>query len=594
MFRPLLILVFCAILFSQSRWSAEAMAVDGKTLIKVNMSLDLGFHVYGIEPVDGPIATAFYLGDEKIAAVQRTPKGTPHFDEGFQTEVMWYKGDDYFILLVPRLLNADETVSVEFQICTETYCHTPKREALAVSHTMFEHKPEWLTLKKAERRDFAAQKSDGFFAYLGIAFGAGFLALLTPCVFPMVPITVSFFTKNGEETKAKAVRLGFVYGLGIVLIFTLFGFAIAQIFGATGVQNIAANPWVNLAIGLLFVVFALSLFGMFEIRLPNALVNKTHQLGNKQGYVGVLFAGVAFALVTFTCTAPFFGGLIAQAAQGEWFYPLFGMAAFSTAFASPFVLLAIFPQWIAQMPKSGSWLHATKIVMAFVEVAAAIKFFSQADLVWNLEILTRPFMLVLWVVLFGLSGLYLLGMFKLSNEDNVEKIGIVRLFNAMLFLVLALYLASGINGRALQADLDSYLPPSNYGQEQAAASAAGLSHTTEERWIERFSEAKAEAKRSGKKMFVDFTGKTCTNCRWMEKNIFTKPEIEAQFENYVLVRLWTDFGEDKELNQELQLKHFKTVALPFYAIMDADETVYATFAGMTRDADTFIAFLSGK
>jgi thiol:disulfide interchange protein DsbD len=584
----LLFLTFSAA-FAQAHFSAQFQHIEDKTIVQVSMVLDNGFHIYGIEPVEGPTPTSFFLNGAKIESVVQTPEQHAHFDEGFQTDVIWYSDTGAFLIRIDRLLSADDIFQIEHQLCTDSFCHPPKRETLALKEARFDFDKTVLTATVEQtKRSFKSNNNDGLFAYLSVAIAAGFLALLTPCVFPMIPITVSFFTKNGEETRGKAVRLGLVYGAGIVLIFTIFGFAIAQIFGATGVQDIAANPWVNILIGVLFIVFALSLFGLFEINLPTGLVNTMNKFGLKSGYLGVLFAGVAFALVTFTCTAPFFGGLIAQAAQGQWFYPLLGMFAFSTVFASPFVLLAIFPQWIAQMPKSGSWLHATKIVMAFVEVAAAIKFFSQADLVWNLELLTRPMMLILWTALFALSAFYLLGFFKLSEDDRIEKLGPVRLFNAFLFLVAALYLGSGITGRNLQADIDAYLPPTNYGQQ------VGLHDEESENelpWIESYSEALAEAKRSGKPLLIDFTGKTCTNCRWMEKNMFTKPAVEAAFEHYTLVRLWTDFGEDKALNQALQLRLFQSVALPYYAILNADETILAEFAGMTRDENQFLEFL---
>ncbi|MCB0280170.1 MAG: thioredoxin family protein, partial [Calditrichaeota bacterium] len=552
-----------------------------------NYTIAEGFHIYGLNKVEGPIATAIRYDSIPFSLLDiGQPK--PHFDEGFQVNVNWYSGSGRFLIEVPsEQFDLQRQVTILYQLCTESFCYPPKETAIALTESKTE-------FKQAENisADFSytAIKNQSFWGFILFAISTGFLALLTPCVFPMIPITVSFFTKHAEATKKDAIKFALFYGLGIVLTFTGFGFLVSVLFGAPGVQNFAANPIVNLFIGLTFIAFALSLFGIYDIQLPNSWLNKVNKLGLKPGKVGLFFAGVAFALVSFTCTVQFVGLLLVQATHGDWLYPLFGMLVFSAAFASPFVLLAIFPQLIAQMPKSGGWLHATKIVMAFVEIAAAFKFFSQSDLVWDLELLTRPVLLCIWIILFVLTALYLFGLIKLSDQDKVNRIGFVRTVVAAFFLFISVYLISGLGGKPLQADIDSYLPPMEYGTKFSFSSA--VSHSESELdWIENYEQGLEAAKQSGKLIFIDFTGKTCTNCRWMEKNMFTRPEIESAMKKFTLLRLWTDFGEQKEFNQNLQLNMFQTVAQPYYAIIDTGGKLIRSFPGMTRNANDFESFL---
>jgi len=403
----------------------------------------------------------------------------------------------------------------------------------------------------------------------------------------MIPITVSFFTKHAAASRAQSLKKSLVYVGGIIFSFTLFGWLMSIVVGASGAQNFAANVWVNLLIGVLFVVFALSLFGMFEIRVPNFLINLTQKRSEAGGYAGTLFAGVTFTLVSFTCTVQFLGLLMVASANGEWFLPIVGMLCFATAFSAPFFFLSLFPQYIANLPKSGSWLHATKIVMAFVEVAAAFKFFSNVDLVWDLQLLTRPALLSIWIVLFALCGIYLLGKLKFSEDDNLGTVGVGRGALSFYFLSLSVYLMSGLFGNPLQADMDAYLPPSDYGVVTKNRGTGSEDHI----WIENYSEALAKSRANGKPMFIDFTGKTCTNCRLMEKTMFTREDVRALFNDMILVRLWTDFGDDQVLNQELQQKLVGSVALPFYAIIDRGEDVLARFGGLERDPEIFKAFL---
>ncbi|WP_456427228.1 protein-disulfide reductase DsbD family protein [Rhodocaloribacter sp.] len=444
--------------------------------------------------------------------------------------------------------------------------------------------------------DLDAAREGGMWAFLLLAFGAGLAALLTPCVFPMIPLTVSYFTKHAEN-RGEAIRMASVYGTSIVLTFTGLGVLMAVVVGAAGAQTIAANPWVNLFIALILVAFALSLLGLYELRLPTGLLNyMNRQSTSKKGYVGVLFMGLTLTLVSFSCTAPFVGGLLAAAAGGTWAYPLLGMLAFSTAFALPFVVLALFPKALNALPRSGSWMNVVKVVLGFIELAAAIKFISNADLVWGWGIVSRPLAIAFVTVIFFLTGVYLLGKLRLAHEEAPEAVGVGRLMAAIFFIGLSLYMLPGLLGAPLNK-LDAYLPP-RQGTDVSllasfAASTGGGAASENEAWIvDDIEAAFAEARASGKPVFIDFTGYTCTNCREMEANVFPRAEVAERFaRDYVLLRLYTDDLTRGEEFLNYQLALTGTVALPTYAVVDpVTEKLIVKRSGLL-DAEAFVAFL---
>lgn len=440
--------------------------------------------------------------------------------------------------------------------------------------------------------DYAAARGGGLWAFLLLAVGAGLGALITPCVFPMIPLTVSYFTKHAED-RGRAVRMALVYGAAIVVTFTALGALAAALVGASGAQVIAANPWVNLFIALVFIVFALSLLGLFELRLPNALLNAVDRQSRTQGGLGgVLFMGLAITLVSFSCTAPFVGGLLAATVQGEWFYPVAGMLAFSATFAAPFVGFALFPNALGRLPRSGAWLGAVKVTLGFVELAAALKFLSNADLVWGWGLLSRPLAIALAAVIFALAGLYLLGKLPLAHEPVAERIGVGRLLSAVAFLGLSLYLLPGLFGAPLGA-LDAYLPPrSATDPGLLAARPAADAPPTDFAWHDEPDAAFAAARAAGKPVFIDFTGYTCTNCRAMEADVFPRPAVAARLsERFILLRLYTDDADRGPALQRYQLQLTGTTALPTYAIVDpATERLVDRYSGMASP-EAFAAFL---
>ena len=430
-------------------------------------------------------------------------------------------------------------------------------------------------------------------SFVWFAATAGALSLLTPCVFPMVPITVSYFTQHAGTSRSASVRNAIIFALGIIATFTALGLALAILVGATGINQFAANPWVNLFITAIFLGFAFNLLGAYEIQVPPILLNKLDAAtrnGASSGTVGALLMGLMFTLTSFTCTAPFIGTLLVTASQGQWQRPLAGMLAYSVIFALPFFILAVVPQWMARLPKSGGWLNSVKVVMGFLEIAAAMKFLSNADLVWKWNIFTHDVVLAVWVAVMLITTLYLLGKFTLPHDtpSTGSALSAGRTFASMVTLGTGIWLATGLTGRPL-GTLESFLPPPVEG---TVANASSSPSSVELVWTkDNLPAVLTTAKQSNKRVFIDYTGYTCTNCRWMESNIFTRPEIKAELNKFALARLYTDDGGDLDNQQQAQQQHqFGTVALPLYAIVDADGKTIATSPGLTRDPKEFLAF----
>ncbi|MGE0885181.1 MAG: protein-disulfide reductase DsbD family protein [Blastocatellales bacterium] len=440
-------------------------------------------------------------------------------------------------------------------------------------------------------------KNRGLFGFIWFAIIQGLLALLTPCVFPMIPITVSFFTKREKRTSRQAVGQATFFSVGIILTYTVLGLALAVLAGPTGLTKLAANPWMNLFLTLLFVVFALNLFGMFEIRVPSGLVSKLDAQANS-GEGGQTFAtilmGITFTLTSFTCTTAFVGTVLIYATRGDWFWAVIGMVAFATAFALPFFLFALFPQWLQSLPKSGGWLNSVKVTMGFLELAAAFKFLSNVDLVWGWQTVSRPLVLAAWIAIALVAGIYLLGKIQLPHDSPVERLGVFRMLMGTFFLGVAFYLLTGLFGSPL-GELDAWLPPAQAGDFSFNRSGGGSA--SEIKWIESYDEALQKAKAENKPIFLNFTGVTCTNCRWMEKNMFPDPAVKKEMEKFVLAELFTDREDtpenqkSDELNGQLQAEKFGTVALPLYAIVDPGGNILAKFPGLTRDKQEFVEFL---
>jgi thiol:disulfide interchange protein DsbD len=604
--RPITVLVMILLLtngtFAQSpkpvkveiRLSEDRVTAGDQLILITTVTLEEGWHIYAInEKIDGPIATFIDVdGSGIIRSVGKTREPTPikKYDSGFQKDTYFHEGIVVFetpIELDPLIIPGSNTLnaSILYQACNASLCLPPKSETAKL--------------------DF--EISTGFGSFFLLSISMGLLALLTPCVFPMIPITISYFTKQGEIEGRNPVKQASVYSAGIIATYTVLGLLLAVTLGASGANQLAASPWVNLFIGGLFIYFALSLFGMYEIELPSALRQFTLKQEGRGGYVGTLFMALTFTLTSFTCTVQFVGLLLVRAVQGDWFWPALGMLIFSAAFALPFFFLALFPQYMARMPKSGGWLNSVKVVMGFLELAAAFKFLSNTDLVWQWNIFTRPVVLTVWVVIVFLTGLYILGKIRLPHDTPLETIGVPRLILSIILLTFSIYMARGIIGQPIHGLIDSYLPPKIQGGMVAAptfgARGGGtvLNESISELdvssahngWIRDYDEGVKVAEELGKPIFLNFTGITCTNCRWMETNMFTEPEVVELFDNFVLIELFTDMGPRSKEWQKMEEQRFGTVALPYYVILSSDgQEEIASFAGMTPNLQQFVRFLN--
>jgi thiol:disulfide interchange protein len=600
-----------------SEAKGKSLKADEAFKVKLNATLEEGWHLYALEqPAGGPIATKISLPndspfklDGKI--ISQNPKTA--FDPNFQIETKFYEKQASFTLPIKSTgeFKADDiAVHVYFQACNDSICLPPKtvKVTFGGSETIKKSTAnnQSLTEKenpKSENQTLIAGNSQTVFnnnqpitdeslwSFLWIAFSLGALSLLTPCVFPMIPITVSYFTNHSAGNRAKALKLASVYSLGIIATFTLLGMLLAIFVGAAGINLFAANPYVNLVIAAIFLFFAFNLFGSYEITVPTKFLTSLDNLtrskeGEGSGVLGALLMGLTFTLTSFTCTSPFVGTILVSASQGSWKMPLLGMLAFSTVFALPFFVLALIPQLVSQLPRAGGWMNSVKVAMGFLEVAAAMKFISNVDLIWKWGIFTRSVVLAIWIAIGIVLTIYLLGKFQLSHDSKPERIGGFRLTSAIVSLAVSFYLLTGLFGARL-GELESFLPPETEGVK------AFNSRAEELKWIENdFDAALKQGKAENKLVFVDFTGYTCTNCRWMETNVFPKREVEAELGKFVRARLYTDGeGENYEKQQQFQEKTFQTVALPFYVIFDAEGKPLSTFSGLTRNTQEFVDFL---
>ncbi|MDX1959539.1 MAG: cytochrome c biogenesis protein CcdA [Leptospiraceae bacterium] len=420
------------------------------------------------------------------------------------------------------------------------------------------------------------------FNYFLLSLGFGGLSLLTPCVFPLIPITISFFLKSKEGSSP--IRDSILFTVGIILTFTFLGLLTSIFFGAGKLNQLASSPYLNLAIGILFLLFTFNLWGLYEIQLPSSILFFLSKDRDKTSVLGIFFVSLTFTLTTFTCTMPFLGTVLVSAAKGEWFFPLVGMFGYSLSFSIPFFFLALFPTAIQKLPKSGNWMVSFKIVLGFLELAAALKFFSNIDLVWNLGILTRSTTLLILAAIFTGLGLYLFGLYSFQHEVKKEEgkhpFRVLLSIAAFVFSYLFFYSA---DGKPL-GELDAFLPPNEYPSSKTV--------NKEIVWIDNMEQARLESIKLKKPIFIDFTGYTCTNCRWMEQNIFPLPEVKELFQKFVLVKIYTDGdGEVYDKNQKYQEDKFKTIALPLYAGLSSNDSILGSLEGMTRDKSDFVNFL---
>lgn len=474
--------------------------------------------------------------------------------------------------------------------------------------------------------DGAESKDDLYIWFMLAAFLAGLAALLTPCVFPMIPMTVTYFTGKGK-TKFQPL----MYGVSIILIYTIIGAAVAPLMGPETANDLSTEWLPNLIFFLIFVIFALSFFGLFEINLPTSFVNKMDRKADRGGLVGVFFMAFTLVLVSFSCTGPIVGSILVTSAGGEVLKPILGMLAFSLAFAIPFTLFAIFPGWLNTLPKSGGWLNSVKVVLGFLELALAFKFLSIADQAFHWGILDREVNLAIWIVIFTLMGFYLLGKIHLPHDSKVDFVSVPRLMLAIVVFSFVVYLVPGLWGAPLKA-LAGYLPPMHthdFDMIALSRPADKLDYQTcgEPKYADflhlphglsgyfDYEQAMACAQAQNKPLFIDFTGHGCTNCREMEAVVWSDPAVlERLKKDFVIAALYVD--DKTELpesewyvseydnkvkktigkqNADLQITSVNNNAQPYYLIVGQDERVLVEPYAYDRDVSDFIEFLeAGK
>ena len=578
---------------------------------------DQGWHLYSLNKAgkpkdDSPNPTVFtFAKSSDYELVGKVKQSTPHtaYDSLWELTVESYDKEATFSQKIKLLTSKKTTVKgkYEFQVCTNAQClfHNDDFEfslegsagcsgsveaatfgiktssnvcvcdTEAILRSAAVKSPGKTEVKQtaapAEKDNSIIENLSWWSIFLQ-GFIGGFAALLTPCVFPMIPMNVSFFTKQ-SKTKRQGIRNAFLYAIFLVVLYVGLGLGVTLAFGAGALHTLSTNVWFNLAFFLLLLIFAISFLGAFEIVLPSRFVNSMDARSERGGVIGIFFMAFTLALVSFSCTGPIIGTLLVQAAAtGSLSDPFWGMFGFSLALAIPFGLFAAFPGWLNSLPKSGGWLNSVKVVLGFLELALALKFASNADLVVQAGILTREVFISLWIVIFGLQTAYLLGAFKTSHDSDLKHVSVTRLFFAIISLFVTIYLMPGLWGAPLKL-FSGILPPLEYsesphgfGVPQAGAAMTGKGSDEFSQHIETnkngivhfkndYDLALAYAKKTGKPLMVDFTGHACANCRKTEDYIWPDAEVIKRLNNeVVLVSLYVD--DKRELPADKQFKAF--------------------------------------
>jgi|JI6StandDraft_1071083.scaffolds.fasta_scaffold16167_1 thiol:disulfide interchange protein len=518
--------------------------------------------------------------------------------------------------------NVAITGNVRFQLCRETTCLPPTKAAFEVAMTSGSEteKPPLVTetgepngSEPGQVTPVAAGKSDkslakdGLIAFVLTAIGAGFVALLTPCVFPMIPVTVAFFLKQEEKKAGSSLKLAVVYCLSIIGAFTILGLLAAIVFGPTALNNLANNPWLNLGFAGLFLFFGIMLLGVIEIQIPYWLLSWSSSRESAGGMIGIVFMALTFTLVSFTCTFAFVGSLLVAATRGDYLWPVIGMLSFSTAFASPFFVLALFPKMLKKLPKSGGWMNDVKVVIGLVEIAAVVKFLSVSDIGFSVGqipvYLTYDVFLWLWIAIGLIAGIYLLGFFRKPKPA----FSAIRGLSALAFLLFSGRLIAGLYGAGLPADpiwnlVAAFAPPDVEVRKTEDLGYVIAHHKLD--FAMEFERAVSAATKDQQPLFLDFTGVNCVNCRQMERTVMIEENVVSAMKKMVRAQLYTDLVPgitDVELrekllllNQELQSELTGDVALPSYAVVSADgKQVLAYFSGLDPSGgEKFLAFLN--
>ena len=580
------------------KWNFELGAVvENEVDLILTATIEEGWHMYAQDAGEGPVSTNFtFFENTAIQYIGNVNEGIPQeeYDPNFESVLRYFETKAVFTQRIKLLSNESSIVKGEFEfmVCNSAMCLPPEWVDVEVA------------LPAAQLNDSSSSSSsspdEGVWSIFIIAFLSGFIALLTPCVFPMIPMTVSFFTKQSKN-KASGIKNALIYGLSIIGIYVVLGVFVSAVFGADALNNMATNVYFNIAFFVLLIVFAASFLGAFELTMPSSWINKADSASDRGGLLGIFFMAFTLALVSFSCTGPIVGTLLVEAASGgSYIGPIIGMFGFSLAIALPFAFFAAFPGWLNSLPKSGGWLNSVKVVLGFLELALAFKFLSNADLVLDLHILERETFISIWIVIFGLLTMYLLGKIKLSHDSDVKHLSVGRLFMAIITGAFTVYMIPGLWGAPLKL-ISAFPPPQEYSE-----SPYGVGYTLggEELVKEEgqhlgpqgimafhdYDEGMAYATSVNKPVMLDFTGKACVNCRKMEQGVWSDTQIKNILKNeVVLISLYVDdrkklpvedqyettlAGKTKKVRtigdkwMVLQANTYQTNSQPYYVMLD--------------------------
>ena len=604
--------------------------------------IDDEWHVYSqFTPENGPLPAEFAFENEKgnyelVGKVKESPY-KKQYNEVFEVDEYYFEKKVTFTQKV-KILNANISsikAKIDYQVCKQacindnvqfTFAIPAIKETAVVSSVDTVSKTDTLLTNNKEIKEAgkssvvveAPKEEDekGLWTIFLLAFLGGFAALLTPCVFPMIPMTVSFFTKQSKNP-VLGKRNAILYGISIIAIYVVLGLAITGIFGADALNALSTNPWFNVFFFLLLIVFAVSFLGAFEIMLPNSWANKVDRQADKGGVVGILFMALALAIVSFSCTGPIVGTLLVESASKGGIAPIVGMLGFSTALALPFMLFAMFPSWMHSLPKSGGWLNTVKVSLGFLELALAFKFLSNADLVLQLHLLEREVFLAIWIAIFGAWALYLFGKITTPHDSPLTHISVGRLSLGLLVLAFTIYMIPGLFGAPLKL-ISAFPPPQTYSESptgffgnSATSSKDGLPDGAEIgphslTVFTDYTKGLAYAKTVNKPVMLDFTGYACVNCRKMENNVWSDEKVLNVLKNeVVLISLYVD--DKRELPKSEQtgndiftvgdkwtefiITKYKTNTQPFYVLIDLKEEKLNTPISYITNIDEYLAWL---
>lgn len=632
-----------AVVINQSYTNTE----DGMVTLTFDAKLKKGWHIYDVDiPEGGPTATQVELDGAKavklMGKLAANKDAHKVFDPNFDMELAWHNGEVTFTQKVQIEDPTNFVLAGDFiyMICNDETCLPPTRESFkitaadlktpltmtAIATTTTEEvdstavattapateafsgdiwAPVTEELKAYGDETLSATDNSLFIIFL-LGFGGGLIALLTPCVWPMIPMTVSFFLKRSKSRSA-AIRDALIYGAAIIIIYLTLGLLITGIFGANALNSLATNAIFNIIFFLMLVVFAVSFFGAFEIVLPQSWTNKMDAKAESTGgLISIFFMAFTLALVSFSCTGPIIGTLLVEAAtSGSLLSPAIGMFGFALALALPFTLFAIFPNFLQSMPKSGGWMTNVKVTLGFLELALSLKFLSVADLAYGWGILDRETFVALWIIIFVMLGIYLLGKLKLPHDSDLPYVSIPRLFLAIISLAFAVYMVPGLWGAPLKA-ISAFAPPL-YTQD------FNLYDSEVHPKYHDYESGMRAAQTEHKPVLIDFSGYGCVNCREMEASVWTDPKVKSIIDDeFILVTLIVDdktrLPEYIEVKDGDKVKTIKTVgerwshlqtvkfganAQPFYVMLDGNGLPLGPSYGFDKNVDNYVAWLKG-